>query len=183
MKAIESLDFGLIIAYVIPGFVTLYTISLYSEPVRSLLGGNTYVPQAGAIIPLIFLAIAVGIAVNALAWATLRHVIQATGVPRPDLNYALLTKEKSVAFQEIIQSDFRYYQYYTNTLTAFLLLCMGYVLRSVANRVEVLWLVATVLIVVLFFASRDSLQRSYSAIGALLTPANAHDQEKKGGAE
>jgi hypothetical protein len=179
MKAIENLDFGLLIAYVIPGFVGLYAMSFYSKPMRSLLGSDRFVPQGGAVVPLVLLAIAAGISINAIAWATLRLVIQATGVARPNLNYALLTQEKSIAFQEIIQSNFHYYQYYVNTLTAFILLFVSYAMRNVRHSKALGFVGAVGLIVILFFASRDSLQRTYSAMDALLKTSPV-PQEKKG---
>jgi hypothetical protein len=57
---IPGLDFGLFIAYVLPGALALYALSLLSSPLRDFLRPNIAQPSVGATLIIAALALAAG---------------------------------------------------------------------------------------------------------------------------
>ena len=86
-----GLNFGLVIAYLIPGFLGLYALSERLGAIKTLLGGDNKIPEKAAIVPLLILALAIGMIINALGWSLIRPLIALSGVRRPaNLDYTKL---------------------------------------------------------------------------------------------
>jgi hypothetical protein len=170
-----GLNFGLVIAYLIPGFLGLYALAERVSIFKALLGGDKGVPEAAALVPMTTLALAIGIIINAVSWALLRPLISVSGVRRPAaLDYAKL-KEKDIAvYNVVVEANFRYHQFYGNMLVAVLLLTPRWLVRPVAENLvqDASFFFVTV---VLFFAARDSLKRAYTRLEGLLTKEDTHD--------
>ncbi len=163
-----GVNFGHIIAYLVPGFLAIYPLAEFVPHFGALIG-QTGVPKAEALIPLLLVALAVGIAIDAVSWALLRPLIGLTGVRRPpELTYAALTKDDVEIHNSIIENNFRYHQFYANMFIAVLLhahkwLSLPIQEHGVRNGAFVL------VTGVLFFAARDSLNRAYTRMLALTT--------------
>jgi len=157
-----GLDFSLLIAYLVPGSVVLAALSLYSGRIQQLLSGDHGGPSGSAVAALAVLALALGIVTNAITWAMVRPLIHRTGVKRVAIQQRP-TAESFQAYKLIIEHTFRYYQCYSNLLTALLIFAISYLL---VNGCAGLPVACVVLIVagVLFCAARDSLERTYSRI-------------------
>lgn len=164
-----NLDFGLIIAYLIPGFIATYALSPYIAVLNTLVGGPHSVPSGSAIIPLLLISLAVGNVIHAVAWATIRPLIALTGIKRPaELDYAKLSKEDIEVYRVIVAENFRYYQFYSNTLVALLMFVPDWIATvSKSNLFISAGLLAVAIIV--FLAARDALNRAYYRMSALLT--------------
>lgn len=163
-----GLNFGQLIAYLIPGFLAVHALSSFVPPFAALLGEKG-VPQAEALVPLLLLGLAVGVVVNAFSWAFLRPLFALTGVRRPPgLDYGRLQKDDIAIYETIVESNFRYHQFYSNILVAVLLLGPAWLLEPLPEH---LLRNGSFLAVagVLFFAARDSLSRAYVRMDALLT--------------
>ena len=162
-----GIEFKSLIAYSIPGFVSLYAVSLYLPIVEKLLSGPKGVPEGTAIVPILFLSVGIGIVINAVTWALVRPLIELTGVPRPNLDYSELDETTKEAFKVIIDENYRYYQSYSNLFTSGGLLLIASLIEKDETPIS-FSVVGGAVLIILFFASRDALKRSYSNIEALL---------------
>ena len=169
-----KIDFGSIIAYIIPGFVGLYSLSPYSNIINNLLGKETFVPSIAAIIPILIFAIGIGIFLNAVVWMFLRPILHCTCINVPDFNKLNLNSESLETYKEIINSTFRYYQFYSNTFISLLMLFISYVHISYvdgkfADKVISFNMVILIFVLFIFFlAARNTLKETYKNISKLM---------------
>jgi hypothetical protein len=167
---LSPFNFGLISAYLVPGFITLWGASYRSETVRAWLSAS---PQnAGRIADLLYAtlaAIAVGMTVSAFRWAIFDTLHHRTGIRPPAWDFSRL-HERLDAYRELIEIHYRYYQFFANTLLA---LCFAYVVRLTTIGWQAYhWGWAELgfasVVSVLFLASRDALEKYYRRAGELL---------------
>lgn len=159
-----NLDFSLLIAYILPGSLSVVTLSYYSDRVRRLLESEHGVPAAASFVPLLLLALGLGILVNAITWIAVQRLIELTGVKRVPVARRP-SGDRLEAYRFIIENRFRYYQCYSNMLTALVLFALAYLHQYGRDGV---WAASAILLlaVVLFFAARDSLKNMYQRIDA-----------------
>lgn len=162
-----NLNFGLLIAYIVPGFLGLYAVSEHSTVIENLLGGSTNTPTTGAIVPLLLLALASGVVINAITWILVRPMIEFTGVKRPHLRYGKISKELLDVYNEAIESSYRYYQSYGNLFAILLMIGFNSLISSTLPNLHLVIIYLAVLLI-LFFAARDSLNRSYQQMSDIL---------------
>ena len=183
-------DFGVIIAYLVPGLIVLRGLSPHIPLIESQflqLG-----PQGRPIAPLFSLAVAAmvaGMILSLVRFATIDASFawpwgSAEGVwgalERVDPNYAALAESGRLgAFLEAKMNDLRPYQFYGNTLLAAVVVLLSKVAATVASprksssalltRIG-LWLLALIAAAVLLYpASRLSYYRFNQAVRALNT--------------
>jgi len=162
-----NLSFTLLIAYVVPGLLGAIALEPRFEQLKRLLAPANTGLTAAAIVPLLLLCLAVGVVLNAFSWAVIRTMIHATGVKAPALPYWRMTPETIPVYQEFVESNFRFYQAYSNLLGALILLSVS----SLLDCWPPPWwegLLVLVVISLLFAAARDSLSRSYRNLHNLL---------------
>ncbi len=184
MTDVTGRNFGLLIAYLIPGWVTLSALAGSSPVLRSWLATSPEAaPTIGGFLYATLASLAVGLTVSALRWLVLDSIHHRTGVRRPAWDFSAL-QANLAAFQGAVENHYRYYQFYGNTLIALLLTV------PVEGPFHALfpaesWLapgIATALAALLFVASRDALRKYYARTGAMLlrplSPSleESHDQ-------
>lgn len=160
-------NFGLLIAYILPGFVVMSGAALIYPPVRVLLSPT--LGLADGVESTAFVALATllaGMVVSSLRWLlvdTLHHV---TGLRRPDWDDANLP-DRLPAFSVIVENHYRYYQCNANLAVAFA--CV-YVAWRIQQPPFAPWAdEAFLLLEFLFLAtSRDNLRRYYARTSRLL---------------
>ena len=163
-----GIEFKLLIAYLVPGLLFVYSLSLHIPKVYMLLGGDKMVPEGPAVVLIVILSIGAGIFVNAFTWAVIRPIIEWTSISRPELDYSKVSTQKLEAFKVIVDENFRYYQAYANIFSAsIILLCSYLALRQGINLYYVFPGLA--FLIILFVAARDSLKRTYINMANLLT--------------
>jgi len=114
-------------------------------------------------------SLVVGLIVSALRAAFVDWFHHHTGVRQPDLDYAKLQTHKD-SFEIVIENLYRYYQFYANVSVAVLI---AYVIHMTRLGIWP-WNEPAIAIVVLgseavlFWASRDSLQRCYKRLKQIL---------------
>lgn len=168
----ESLDrnFGLLIAYVVPGFVCLAGVSRYSETVAAWMSiAPAAAPTMGGFLYVAIGSLGAGLVVNAVRWALLDNLHHRTGIVRPVLDFARLQANYE-AFQLAVEHNYRYYQFYASIMLA----AAFYAVAD--QRSRGLWPAWTqtgylALELVLLFTSRDCLQRYYHRTGQMLGEA------------
>ncbi len=163
MKDINAKNFGILIAYLIPGFVALCGLGVSSDFVRGwLLGAAEQGPTVGGFLYVLLASVALGMTLGAVRWALLDTLHHATGLNRPKWNDADLP-HKLDAFQYLVENHYRYYQFYGNT---FFGLLFSYLIwrMSLASLGTwgVLYDLGTLFILgVLVAGSRNTLRRYY----------------------
>ena len=162
-------SFGLVIAYLIPGFTALWGVSLFSETVATWLGPEATGPSVGGFLFGTLASIGAGLIVSAVRWMLVDRVHHWTGLRRPSWNMVALQRHLD-AFKLLVEDHYRYYQFYANMWVACILSYAAYniaygFLSSGNSVADVAFLL---LLVVLFAASRNTLKKYYERTAELL---------------
>jgi hypothetical protein len=156
-------NFGLLIAYVLPGFTALQGLPFLS-PSRSGWGAADAetVPTLTSFLSGTTEAIAVGLIVSTVRWLVIDTLHHRTGLQPPKWDFAFLEKNVA-AFEFLVDIHYRYYKFYANMVVA---LFWAYVSSGYALGLRglIYWLLAALF----FFASRDALGKYYRRAGQLL---------------
>ena len=166
MQTLTPRNFGLVIAYLLPGFVFLFGLSFQSPIVRGWLVGGQSATVGGFLYSTLG-ALAAGLICSTVRWLLIDALHHRTGITRPNWNYNRL-QENLGAYTLLEENHYRYYQFYGNTLIAWI---SGYLLwkTSVLPLKPIYEDVGLVLIsVILFLGSRDTLRKYYGRVRALL---------------
>lgn len=168
MGDLSGRNFGLLIAYVIPGFITLWGLSWCSESVSVWLHGpGATGPSFGGALYVVIASIGCGLLVNAVRWATVDQVHHFTGLPHPDWDDSRLQRNLE-AFDYLVEHHFRYYQFYGASLVATL---VAYAAWRAAGPIESnggAEFGVSLLAGVFLASSRDALRKYYSGTSLLL---------------
>ncbi len=168
MREVTSNNFGILIAYLVPGFTALWGVSYFSQTVRTWLTGTTTDgPTIGGFLYVTLAAIAAGMTVSTVRWATIDQLHHRTGLRSPNWDYGKLQQNLS-AFNLIVEHQYRFYQFYSNMFVAILFL---YAIRQVfvaflfQDAVDV----GCLLLMCIFFAgSRNTIRQYYCRVQMIL---------------
>ena len=179
MKGTSSRQFGLLIAYLLPGFIGLAGLASLFPAVAGWLrpvsqGDLGLAPPVYAVLG----ATAVGLVLSCFRWVFIDHLHQWTGVARPPWDDTKLERVLG-GFDYLVQSHYRYYEFCGNTLLAVLL---AYGLNRSLGSLPLLGagtdLAVAVISLVLFAASRDALAKYYLRTGRLVGLAAEKAQKR-----
>jgi hypothetical protein len=164
--------FGLLIAYVLPGFVALWGARPMSPTIANWLSTEPAFPAGLAAVVFVTLAsIAAGMTVSAARWLIVDSIHARTGLRRPVWNDAILA-ERLHAFEALVDAHYRHYQFYANSAVA-LLFCFTVAALTGQYTAWTItsWLLFLIGIEALFFVtSRDTLRKYYRRAERLLHP-------------
>ena len=182
-----TLDFGVLIAYAVPGALALGGLASSSPPLRALLA-RAYSSEStiGPTTLLLIASVVVGMILDVLraSWLELSFKIDLQKLRFPALKHAhfgrakradpcytkLATKERLGAYLEAKARDWRPYQFYGNTLLAILIFFPGLVKAELVpdpiNNLSGLLLAVVTLFVLgtLYVAARVSFYRFMSTV-------------------
>lgn len=170
MRDLTNDNFGLLIAYLLPGFVVLWGASYHADAVRSWMASTpSDAPTVGGFLFATLASTAAGLIASAVRWATIDRILRRFGLRQPAWNFELFA-DRLAAYEVLVAQHYRYYQFYANTLVA---LAWTYGCRFAAlgpgGPQEFLVAAGFLLIeAVLFAGSWDTLQKYYDRTGALL---------------
>jgi hypothetical protein len=168
MGDLSGRNFGLLIAYVIPGFVMLWGLSYGSETVCGWLQGSGAAgPSVGGAVFVLIASIACGMTANAVRWVTIDQLHHVSGLRRPAWNDSRL-QEHLEAFDYLVESHFRYYQFYAAGLVAVLTAYAAWRLSGHADASGGAEFGVSVLAGVFLACSRNALRSYYSGTSLLL---------------
>lgn len=177
---LESLDrnFGLLIAFVLPGFLFLVGLvelaDQFSIDLPPQLVGSQ---QLGDFLYFLLASTAAGVGLSGLRWVIVDRLLHATGLEPPALNFQKL-EAKHASFMLVVENNYRFYLFYSNCLVALLLL--GGIAPAHGARPSVLsWLVYVLLVLTLGLASRDSLGRFYARSRQIMGEISQPKQRSK----
>lgn len=155
----SSINFGLLIAYLLPGFIGLYAMRYFSGGVTALFHAILDKDKGvGASFLILIGSLVVGLIVSAFRDFVLERVHYATGVEATTFNYGkFIDKDKRAVLEDLISNKYRFYQFYGNTLIAALFLLITKLFwGDVFDNLPQLTLNALV-VILLFLASREAL--------------------------
>lgn len=166
MSAPVSENFGLIIAYLIPGTGLLYSIRDDSALVELWFAGNPVSSPTVAGFMFVSLAsVAVGLVLSTVRWLLLDSLHHRTGTPPPQRDFEKLA-DRVEAFRILVENKYRYYQFYGNSLMALLVTVP---VQINANRLSWAQAALSLLLgIILFLGSRNTLSGYYRESAQLL---------------
>ena len=112
MSTLSNQNFGLIIAYLLPGFVSLWGVSYFSPTVESWINvpQQPGSPSVAGFMYVTLASLAAGVSVSAVRWAIIDHLHHATGVVPPVWKFANL-EGKLQGYLTLVENHYRYYQF------------------------------------------------------------------------
>ena len=155
-------NFGLVIAYVPPGFPAPQALRLLSPPAIAWGAGEDPNPQLSAFLSSTVMALAAGLTVSTVRWFVIDRLHHLTGLRPPRRDFSKLDGNVG-AYEFLGLIHYRYYKFYANMVVA---LIWDYAVRGYAHG----WhgALGVPIVVLFFFASRDSLGKYYQRTGELL---------------
>ena len=191
MSELSEKNFGLLIAYVLPGFVTLWGISHFSPTVESWIATSQHgAPTVGGFLYVTLASLVAGLTVSAIRWILIDNLHHATGVKPPAWEFANLD-DRLQGFLALVENHYRYYQFYANSAIAGGIAYATYSSSNYVNFCQPDWRISgfVLLEIVLLAGSRDSLRKYYLRVERLLGNLEApersanHDQRFSSGEE
>ncbi|MEZ6128982.1 MAG: hypothetical protein R3C59_09885 [Planctomycetaceae bacterium] len=166
VKDVTTSNFGLLIAFVLPGFVLLWGIAPYSQTVTNWLAHtNSDAPTVGGFLYVTLASVGLGQLVSTLRWLLIDSLHHRTGIRPPNANFASL-KDAVGAFDRLIEIHYRFYQWHANALVAATIASVLYWFARGLRFREVLLLIAVDAL--LYVGSRDTLAKYYRRVDELL---------------
>lgn len=170
MKDMNS-NFGLLIAYALPGFVTLWGLSgIWPTAIECAMGAN----GCEALLSLVgFLnstvaATATGMAVSAIRFVLIDSIHERSGLKRPKWNGVAL-QNNLAAVQTVVDQHYRYYQFHANMIVAVVLAYAAHLYHT-RYLLGLLLVLVSALTTVFWIASRDNLKKYYENLDAIFHP-------------
>ncbi|MDB5343252.1 MAG: hypothetical protein JWP89_1629 [Schlesneria sp.] len=170
MQDVTRDNFGLLIAYILPGFVVLWGVCTFSATVRGWVGvSSAQSPTVGGFLYVTVAAVAVGMVVSTIRWLIVDRLHQLTGIPLPKWNFTRLGDNLS-AFDLLVDSHYRFYQFHANMLVAVAFTFFAYATTTgLRGQVDLILVGSFVIVeVILWVGSRDTLRKYYERTYALM---------------
>lgn len=170
MNNLTSSNFGILIAFVLPGAVALLGVSYFSPLVESWLVSTTSnSPTIGGFLYLTLAAVLAGLTASTVRWMVVDTIHHWTGIRRPRWDFSEFDRKVS-GYDKLGEVHYRFYQFYGNTLMS---LVFSWICRRVAFgfwTAPLAWIdLGFLLMGVIFFAgSRDTFQKYTQRLEMLL---------------
>jgi hypothetical protein len=167
MKDVTNSNFGLLIAYLLPGFTALWGVSFFSSTVRHWLSTSTaQAPTLGGFLYGTIGAVAAGLTVSTVRWLLIDTLHRLTGLRPTERNYSQL-QNNIEAFEVTVAHQYRYYQFYANMCVA---MAFTYAAWLIAHGWPGIIPTAAITLAELLFwiGSRDTLRNYHQRLAALL---------------
>ena len=176
MSELSDKNFGLLIAYVLPGFVALWGVGHFVPTVESwITSSKQNAPTIGGFLYVTLASLALGLTISAVRWAVIDNLHHKTGIRPPGLEFSTLD-DRLRGFYGLVENHYRYYQFYSNMFVSTALVCAVEV-GSGANLCQIgLPAVGFLFLELVFFAgSRDALFKYYARAERLLGTSSSQD--------
>jgi hypothetical protein len=163
-------NFGIIIAYVLPGFVALWGVSYSSATVESWIGASQQgAPSVAGFMYVTLASISTGLTVSGVRWLLIDTIHHCTGLIRPAWKFGNLD-DKLQGFLTLNEGHYRYYQFYGNMFIAAGFTYGAWLLSTGKGLLAAGWanLYFLALEIVLYANSRDTLAKYYTRVAQLL---------------
>lgn len=173
MRDVTRANFGILIAYILPGLVTLRGLS-WMSPDSTLWLSDAIISQAtvGGFLYVTLAALAAGLSVSTLRWAVVDQLIHRLVIREPERDFSRL-HEKLAAYDYLVTSHYQFYQFYGNSLIAIALAGIGYHIHYDRHS----WAIslAVVFLLVLFWSAACDTLKKYYQQGEILLKKQERD--------
>lgn len=169
MKEVSPGNFGLLIGFVLPGFIVLWGLSYFSATVRLWLTGAGTTPTVGGFMFGTLASVAAGVTVSTVRWLVIDTIHHWTGIRQPPWNFARL-QDNVGAYNVLNDIHYKFYLFHANGLIALLFVYVSRRLQHGIFTAPFGWidLGFVALSLVLFVGSRDMLRKYYLRVSQLL---------------
>ena len=169
MKEESVTDFGLLIAYLLPGGIGLFGVGQLSPEIQTWLGTAALTSVTiGGFLTVTLVAVGVGLLASTIRWLVIDSFHHRTGIKPPRWEFARLA-EQVEAYEFLVEVHYRYYQFYANSLVAMSFAYFAWRSRTGYGLTLRLSDGALLAVIILFVAaSRDTLRKYYERAGSLL---------------
>jgi hypothetical protein len=162
MRDFSDKNFGLIIAFWLPGFLCLWGLFYVSSVQDSWLqiANASENAKIGSFLYATVASLALGLLLNGIRWATVDQFLRLPFCRVPPFNEAIFhgNEKQLAAFSLIIEGHYRYYQFCAGALVA--IVAVGVYAAVTGQPVpRETWATAAVVIGILFFAARDAMAK------------------------
>ncbi|MEM1353902.1 MAG: hypothetical protein AAGH88_03360 [Planctomycetota bacterium] len=171
MSPLSDRSFGVVIAYLLPGFISLWSVSPFIAPLAGWLDGSMsleHAPSVGGFLYVTVASLTAGLTLNVVRWALFDSINIMTGIEKPAWDDSKLQANFD-AFQNVVEQHFRYYQFYSCTIIAVAMVYVvhRFVLTDPLNAA--VDYAAAVFFVLFALAQRDAMHRYYTRATHILT--------------
>jgi hypothetical protein len=175
-------DFGLLIAFVLPGFTVLWGTAFVSGAFEPWLDIQAATPTVGGFLFATLASVAAGLAVSTIRWLTVDRLHHLTGVRRPARDFSQLSANVD-AFGVLVEGHYKYYLHAANMFVAvaFVFGARQLAHSTVGPHFDWIDIALIGLMLLYFLGSRDSLKQYYAKTEALLGTRKRR-QRSRGGA-
>lgn len=163
-------DFGLVIAFVLPGLTFLFGCRYLSKEVQSVASLESLSAMSiSSLVLFVLLSIAAGLLVQTIRWLLIDTFHHHTGIRPGKWDFAKLPSNLS-AFDGLTENHYRFYQFYAGMVIGliWILICHQYAQHINLGTTDLVIVAITVL---MLLGSRDTLRKYYSRLDAILTQA------------
>jgi hypothetical protein len=164
-------NFGVMIAFWLPGFLLLWGLTYSFPPITLLLPkAEGEAPTVGGFLYVTLASLAAGLVVSAIRWMVMDRILfPAIGLRESKIDFGKLRNADTYAvFQGAVENHYRYYQYYSNTLISILAAVIAALITKGLHAVGCLiWLGLIVACVALFLAARDCFSKYHERVGQI----------------
>ena len=169
MRDVTTSNFGLLIAFVLPGFVLLWGMAPYSATVADWIALTTSdAPTVGGFLYVTLASVGLGQLVSTLRWLLIDSLHHRTGITPPEWSFhQLRSKDVSAAFERFVEDHYRFYQFHANGLVS---LTLASVAWWTANGFSLASFTVVLLCDgLLYVGSRDTMTRYYRRVEGVLS--------------
>jgi len=170
MKEICSSNFGLIIAFLLPGFTALWGATYISPVMRSwLTGAKGTGPTVAGLLYVTLASVAAGLTVSIVRWAVIDTLHHWTGLPKPTWDFSRL-QQRFAAYKMLHEIHYKFYQAHSNLLVALSFVYLARRAHFGFFTAALGWFDVAffILCVILYTGSRDTLRNFYTRVNHLL---------------
>lgn len=181
----SSLNFGLLIAYFLPGFIALYALRYFSGEVSAWFSAILDKDKSlGASFLILAASLVIGLIVSACRDIMLERLHYATGVKLELFDYGkFISADRRAVLEDLIANKYRFYQFYGNTMIACLFLLISKSLHYVSGANKWVLVLIGFGVVLLFFASREALIDMFNTYRGIVDQIDEESNEKVDGLE
>jgi hypothetical protein len=163
-------NFGVVIAFLIPGSLLLWGLSYSFNGIAAwFLRPDASATIAGFLFSTLA-SLGLGLLLSAIRWMIVDHVLIYIGRVKPSVvDFSKLNDPNRFAsFQGIVENHYRYYQYYANTLVAVVIAFSVYVTNASELPASGVCILLALTVVALTWASYDCFKKYHTRTAEIL---------------